>query len=64
MKSEITGRIGHPHSSEKRKVVYFSETTLKIWNARKKALSGCIKGHLLTSYEFATFLLNQIGQGG
>ena len=52
MKAKITGSNGHPHHSEQHKVVFFSQTTPKIWNARKKILSSCIKVHLLMINEF------------
>ena len=52
-------KFGWPKRQEARKHVYFFESTLQIWNERKKELSG--KGHTMTNNEFAMFLLNSTG---
>ena len=52
-------KFGRPKHQEARKHVYFFESTLKIWNERKKELSG--KDHTMTNNEFAMFLLNNTG---
>ena len=36
MKSEITGRNGHPHHSEQHKLVYFSQTTPRFGMQERK----------------------------
>ena len=56
-------RKGRPSRDEPRKMIYFKESTLKIWNARKKELSAS-RGRPVTSDEFAVFLLKISGQGG
>ncbi len=52
-------KFGRPKRLEARKYVYFFESTLKIWNERKKELSG--NDHVMTNNEFAMFLLNNTG---
>ena len=54
-------KIGRPRCPEERRVVYFAESTFRMWNEKKKELSPD-KNHLITSNDFAIFLLNQLGQ--
>lgn len=53
--------MGRPRRSEERRVVYFAESTFRIWNEKKKELSPD-KNRLITINDFAIFLLNQLGQ--
>lgn len=60
--TKTSTKMGRPKREEGRKVVYFVESTFHIWNDRKKELSP--EGHIMTSNEFAIFLLKRLGEGG